>query len=340
MRMKNSRGFARWVLLMVILIAIGGTAVWFAQRKSAPSGPLEKVSIAFPTQPGSALLYLAQARGLFRDQGIEMAGQPVATGRQALDLMLQDKADLSIVADLPLVFAVAKAQKPIVLATLFRDHGGVAVVARRDRGISSPSDLRGKRVGVTFGSTTQFFFDAFLIERQIPPDSVTVVDLKFENIADAIMSGEVDAVCAWDPALAKAQEALQQNGLTFDSSSQYSFRFQLVVSEKYFMDHKDQLRRIVAALDQAEAYIAAQPAQARELVLQGTGMQEAAFKRGYDSGEIGLLLDQGLLLALDDQTRWAMKRGVVKSGPVPNYLDYIYPDALKAVKPQAVTLSY
>ena len=264
----------------------------------------------------------------------------MATGKQALDLMLQNKVDLSIVADLPLVFAVAKGNKPMVLATLFRDHGGVAVVARRDRGISLPGDLRDKRVGVIFGTSSQFFFDAFLTEHQIPTDSVTLVDLKFEEIADAITNGQVDAVCTWDPALGKLQEALKEQGLTFDSSNQYTYRLQLAASESYLRDHRDQMRRILAALAQAEAYVAKQPAEARNLVQQGTGMNEAAMKRGYDLGEIGLSLDQGLLLALDDQTRWAMKRGVVKSGPVPNYLDNMYLDALKAVKPEAVTLTH
>jgi ABC-type nitrate/sulfonate/bicarbonate transport system substrate-binding protein len=338
--MKRSRGFAHRALILVVMGAVAATVFWLVLRKSSPSGAVEKVSIAYLKHPGSALLYVAQEKGFFLDQGIEMTGQPMATGKQALDLMLQDKVDLSIVADLPLVFSVAKGHKPMVLATVFRDHGGIAVVARRDRGITSPGDLRGKRVGVTFGTSTQFFFDAFLMERQIPTDSVTLVDLKFEELADAIINGQVDAACTWDPALGKLQEALKDQGLTFDSSNQYTYRLQLVASEKYLLGHKDQVRRFLAALAQAEAYIAKHPAEARILIQQGTGMNDVAMKRGYDLGEIGLLLDQGLLLALDDQTRWAMKRGVVKSGPVPNYLDNLYLDALKTVKPEAVTLTH
>ncbi len=338
--MKPNFGSRRWALVWVIASAMAIALGWFALGPSYSFGPLEKVSIAFPTQPGSALLYVAQERGFFRDQGIEIAGQPVATGRQALDLMLQGKADLSIVADLPLVFAVAKGHKPITIATVFRDHGGVGIVARRDRGIALPGDLRGKRIGVTFGSTSQFFLDAFLMELQIPVNSVTLVDLKLENIAEAIISGQVDAVCTWDPALSKLQDALKEQALTFDTSNQYTFRFQLVASEIYLKDRRDLARKFLAALAQAETYIANQPAEARRLVLRATGMTEAAFRRGYDQGEMGLVLDQGLLLALDDQTRWAIKRGVIQSGPIPNYLDYLHFDALEFVKPQAVTLAH
>ena len=340
--MRNNLGSNRLILVLVFLslLAASTMGVWLWKRTPLPSGPLEKITISFPGFLGAAQFFVAQGRGFFRDVGLEIIEQPVLVGKEALNNVLQDKADLAITADLPLIFAVARGEKPIILATMFRDHGGVSVVARRDRGIASPNDLRGKKIGVSFNTSGHFFLDAFLMERQIPVDSITFVDVPFNHTADAIINGDVDAICTWDPALAKLQDTLKERGLTFDTSNQYTFRFQLVTSASYLKNHQKQLRRVLEAFAKADTYLEEHAADARKLVQLGTGMSDAVFKRGFDTAEVGLLLDQNLLLALDDQTRWAMKRGFVKKGPVPNYLDYVSFDALESAKHSAVTVPH
>ncbi len=37
-----------------------------------------------------------------------------------------------------------------------------AIVARKDSGISAPGDLKGKRIGYTPGTTSDFFLDSML----------------------------------------------------------------------------------------------------------------------------------------------------------------------------------
>jgi len=49
-------------------------------------------------------------------------------------------------------------------------------------------------------------------------------------------------------------------------------------------------------------------------------------------------LDQALLVNLEDQTRWAIKKRLTARTDMPNYLDYIYISGLQAVKPEAVRI--
>ncbi len=41
---------------------------------------------------------------------------------------------------------------------------------------------------------------------------------------------------------------------------------------------------------------------------------------------------------MEDEARWAMKEGLTDKKEVPNYLDFIFMDALELVKPEAVTI--
>jgi NitT/TauT family transport system substrate-binding protein len=83
-------------------------------------------------------------------------------------------------------------------------------------------------------------------------------------------------------------------------------------------------------------FIREHPDQAKAIISRYTGPDPASM-RFYDPDDFDLKLDQAMLLALDDQTRWAIKNGLVERQTVPNYLDYIHFDALQAVQPSAVT---
>jgi NitT/TauT family transport system substrate-binding protein len=45
------------------------------------------------------------------------------------------------------------------------------------------------------------------------------------------------------------------------------------------------------------------------------------------------------LLSLEDGARWAIRNKFTDATKVPNYLDYIYVDALKEVNPSAVKMA-
>jgi hypothetical protein len=51
-----------------------------------------------------------------------------------------------------------------------------------------------------------------------------------------------------------------------------------------------------------------------------------------------LVLDQSILVSLEDEARWAMNERLTDKKEIPNYLDFIYVDALEQAKPETVTI--
>ena len=49
-------------------------------------------------------------------------------------------------------------------------------------------------------------------------------------------------------------------------------------------------------------------------------------------------LEQQLLLIMEEQARWMIENRLTGRTAFPNYLNFIYPDALEAVKPKSVTI--
>lgn len=83
-----------------------------------------------------------------------------------------------------------------------------ALVVRNGSGINAPQDLKGKRVGVPFVSTTHFHLLFALEQFRIGANELRVVNMRPPEIAAAWERGDLDATFVWDPVLAK----VKQNG--------------------------------------------------------------------------------------------------------------------------------
>jgi ABC-type nitrate/sulfonate/bicarbonate transport system substrate-binding protein len=214
----------------------------------------------------------------------------------------------------------------------------MAVAVRKDRGIVRPEDLAGKTVGTVFGTNAQFFLDTLLLAHSVDRASVKVKDLKPGSLVEALEAGQVDAVTVWHPELARIQSSLGSSVTTLYGEELFVYRFLLVGAPDWIAAHPAAVRQVLAALRDAVGAIKSDPAQNMAIIGQAIGLNPQLIAKSFDPNDFYLSLDQTLLLALGDQTRWAMKQGLVPNGPVPNYLDFIRETPLAAVQPEAVKI--
>lgn len=334
--MRSSGRYSR-ILALVVACGIAIT-VWLTKlHPAAPNDPPEKLVIAGLSLPGTGLFFVARDQGFFRQQGLDVSLQLHATGKGALDSLFRSDADFAIAGDTPMVFSILAGHKLDILSTVYSPRGGIAIVARKDRA-ATPGDLKGKRLGVSLVSSGQFFADTFLLVNGIPSAAVRLADMSQAAMSEALLAGSIDAACLWQPYLAQTQAKLGDKGITFPNDALYTFRLSLVTRRGYAAVHRAQARKLLAALRQAQRFTTTTPAIALDIMSRQTGIARATFQSFFDPAEYDLGLDQGLLLALDDQTRWAIEQGFVKTDKLPNYLDYLDAAPLAAVSPDSVKI--
>ncbi len=79
-----------------------------------------------------------------------------------------------------------------------------ALVAREGSGIEKPEDLKGKKVGVPFVSTSHFHLLVGLEKVwKIDPREVDILNMKPPQIVAAWQRGDIDAAYVWPPALSE-----------------------------------------------------------------------------------------------------------------------------------------
>jgi len=332
--LQAPRRFTVLVLAAIEVIAL--TVTGCQPQKQA--GPPEKVTIAYSTASNAMLMYIAFAKDYFAQEGLEATPQPHAFGKPALQSVLEGKADLATVADTPIMFAIMNGKKITTLAVIQTTNKNEAIVARRDQGIAQPSDLQGKKIGVTLGTTGDFFADSFLLAHGIDRKQVKIIDLKPDEMAAALGVGKVDAVSAWNPTLIQLQKELGNQGIIFFGESLYTEIFCVVAGQEYVKNNPVAIKKVLRALLQAETFVQQQPEEARRLVAEFIKTDKVILDETWDIFTFRVTLDQALLVDFEDQSRWAIKHRLASRRDMPNYLDFIYVDGLQAVKPAAVRI--
>jgi NitT/TauT family transport system substrate-binding protein len=301
--------------------------------------PLQKITVAYTYQPQSTLVHVAVAKGYFVEEGLDVQPLMRTFGKAALETVIENKADFATVAETPIMFNVLKGEKIFVLANIEASSMNNAVVARKDAGISVPGDLKGKRVGVTSGTTGDFFLDSLLTANGLTRSEIQPVSLKPEEMQDAIMANKVDAVSTWNYPLTQISRQLGDTGTIFYDREIYTETFNIAARQEFVEKNPEQVKRFLSALIKAEDFVAKNPDEAQAIMSSATKIDRNLIRDVWDEFNYHVVLDQTLLLTLEDETRWAMNNKLTDQAAMPDYLSFIHVDSLKAVKPEAIRMS-
>ena len=334
LRAAPSVVFGAVALLCAVLLAL----VYTRTSTVSQAAPLDKLTIALSSTPHAALVHLAAAKGFFSAEGLDVTIVPVSHGKAALDLLAQGKTDLAAAAEVPFVISILNGKSFAIAATVASVSNEMAIVGRRDRSITAPRDLAGKKVGVTFGTSGEYFLWAFLIRHKVRPELVALADVPPGQMAKDLASGSMDAVSTWQPIRFGAEAALGENAVSFAEPNAYTVTHVLVGHREFLKTRRSTIERLVRAVLQAEAFNRSEPEQAIALVAQRMKIDVKVLQTGWQ--DLGLRVDllQSQLITLEDEARWAMARGYAPKRNVPNFLPHLYLDALVAVKPERVTV--
>lgn len=325
--------------MLVASVLLGSSYAWSVRRARAlDADAVDTVRIAATAYIGACPILMAQANGYFASEGVAAAIHVEPSGKAALEGALHGRADLATVADVPIMFAAVNGEPVSVVATIAtaeKDHG---IVGRRDRGIALPASLKGKRIGVPLGTSAHFFLDAFLNRQTLSPTDVSLVSVPPEELAGALARGDVDAVAVWQPFLSSSLAALGSAGVVFHGEAVYDVVYALAGTRDYVTGHSRAVQKVLRAAIRGARFCNETPDLAREHLAKLAPAGAITFKELWPSYRFEVALRQGLLIALEDETRWAMKNELTAETDLPNYLNNVDLEPLRVVAPAAVTV--
>ena len=156
-------------------------------------------------------LTIAEQKGYFKDEGLDVEFQDFPGGAKALQALIGGSVDAVSGAYEHTISQQAKGQN-IEALVLQGKYSAIVLLLPKAKAAAykSPKDLKGMKIGVTApGSSTNMFVNILLAKEGLKPDDVSIIGVGTGGGAVAIMKrGEIDALSNLDPVIS----LLESNG--------------------------------------------------------------------------------------------------------------------------------
>jgi NitT/TauT family transport system substrate-binding protein len=243
----------------------GGTSA-----KAAP------IRIAFSTWNGYIGIVIGVKEGLFEKAGVKVDYTVVEDPVQRFNAL--KSGSLDAIATTPDTFSRTNAQGIATVQVLGLDAsvGGDGIVA--ENSIKSVADLKGSKVGVSAGSTSQWFLAYVLDQDGMSLDDVEQVDMTSGDAGSAFAAGRIPAAVTWEPWLSKAQK--NPDGHVVVSTEKYPdiITDQVAFDPGFLKQHPDSVRAFVKGYQSAVDLLKSDPDKALEDVTDYLGQSPDEIK--------------------------------------------------------------
>ena len=327
-------------ILLNVLLILAAVSFIHGCAKEEPSytGPVEKVTVAAYAGDTGALIYIAENQGYFEKNGLEVTIKGYEAGKLAADALINGKADICTAAGFVFVSNSFDYADLRVLGTVATAEVK-ELVARKDKGITTTDNLRGKKIGVTKKSGGEFLLGTFLTFKGLSRIDVELVDLKPSEIVEAISNGDIDAAFTWDPNVYDIKKKIGDNAISWSGYTVgQNFYFVLITKEDWIKNNPKAAERFMKSLIEAEDYIKDNFEESKEFVKDRFDFESDYMDYSWPKQKFAVILEQAMLITFEDQARWRIENKLTDKTEVPNYLDSLYLDGLMSLKPEAVTV--
>ena len=251
--MSSIRALSRRAALAIgIAAALGGAQGAMAQSK--------EVTIAYQQIAGPMIAAMSSG-SIEKATGYKIHWRQFESGAKVATAMTSGDVQIGVIGSSPLAAAVSRGVELQLFWILDDINEAEALVVRNGSGIAKPVDLKGKKLGVPFVSTTHFHAMYALEQWGIKPSELQVLNMQPNQIAAAWERGDIDAAFIWDPALGR----IKQSGKVLITSGELSRKGKatfdgMAVQKKWGEANAEFMTRFVKALAEADAAFRANPA--------------------------------------------------------------------------------
>ena len=335
--MVNKKTITIATVLLIAVIIIGSFVYLNSQKLY--NGQIESINVAYSPFESLTLFWVAENQNFFSQNGLNVTAHKYDTGAGALAGVLNGEDDIVVgTTEFPLTANILNGAQIRTISSIAKSEF-IYLVGRVDRGIHEVSDLKGKTIGTAFGTIAQFYLGRFLDLNGLSIQEVTIVDLKTPaEWVDAVANGSIDAVATAQPTAEVAKDELGDNAVFWSIQSSQPLYAQAIATDEWIMSHPEIVNRFLKSLFQAEDFIINHPADAKAIVKNQLNLTDAYIGKVWSQNQFSLSLDQSLLLTMQDEAIWLISNHLTNTTTVPNFINYVYEDGLKSVKPGAVNI--
>jgi len=193
-RMRTGTSWLRRVGLTI------ATLIAMATLGAGPSAAQAAVRLSLNWKPEgqSAPFVLALDNGYYGAHGLDVTIEPATSSIEAVNRVASGAFDMGVGDINTLIrFRDENPSVPVTAVFILQNKAAFSIVGRKSRGVASPRDLQGKKVGAPSADPSFAQWPTFVKANGLDRAAITVVDIGAPVREPMLASGEVDAIIGY-----------------------------------------------------------------------------------------------------------------------------------------------
>lgn len=262
----------------MLVAALSVAMITGCGKKNTAGSDLDKITMTYVTSPLNVPSIVDKNEGIFEKEldelGVDVEYVEITSGAdQTQALASGDVQVLYAVGATSVILAKANGADIKVLNTYSRSPEAFCMYTA-DSAITSPEDLRGKKIAGPVGTNLHELLSSYLASANMTLEDVEFVNMTIPDTKAALDGGSIDVGLL---AGATAYQAEQQGyKLVTNGKGYIDAIIAVAVTEKFYGEHKDIIDAVMAGQDKISAFMNEKPEEAAALVAKALDLEEKA----------------------------------------------------------------
>jgi len=326
-----------FILFFIILLTLIGAVslhfnfqyLWQLEKYS--------VSIAVSKSPLSTPFYVAKSINAFKDTCVIVEYDEVIGGQRAFTKVINGETDFGTSSDSVIAFQSLAKKSFVTHAMFVQSDNDVKLMSRSSDEVKSIIDLKGKKIGVTKGTASEYFLSTLLAIDGLSIEDVELHHYKPEQLTNAFIINEVDAIVPWEPFAFNTVTLLNGQIKIHDTKNLNSLSFNLI-SKKADKRLVEKAKCVIQGLNIAIEFIVSNPEKSKKIVMNELNLTPAFINWVWPDYIFKLGLNQSLILSIKSQAKWAIDMQMSEYNEMPEVDDFVDCRAMQEVDSGAVNI--
>ncbi len=326
------------VILSLIILGIVGFILVNNDKKETllDNNVIHKTKFGIYNGDTSLLALIAEEKGFFKEENIDVELIKYPSGYHAMKGMLEGEVDYANCAEYV-------ASKYSFTHPNFKILGSMSVaningaIANVSKGITTPQDMKNTRIGTTIGTAAEYYSGVFLEYNKLSLDDVKIVDIHPKERLNVFRDDKADVLFTWEPMLYKLKKEYKEKVNIFPMPIGFEFYFLIVSDEKFHIKNPIISSKLLNSLYKAQNYIKDHPEEFKVFVKNYFNFDEEYTNYILEKNKFELTFPYVLSSVLQNQFKWLKNNNLVNGEPVK--LNTLFDtEVLKKIDSPAVTV--
>ena len=232
----------------------------------------QTVNVGAVTDITALPLFAASQQGYFASNGLDVKFRTFSSGSDMNKALAAGTVQFATASATSIPSSRSAGLLTTMIAGTVNDatqneyDASLGIIGRAASGVKAndPASLKGKKVAILAGSTTDFYFTSWLKQNGLTAADVKTVSISVPDMPVSLKQGNVDAVVSWEPYVSQEIREMGSEGVVVSRGApgNVAFIIGMGATDKTVKEDVGVLTKITAAVAQADQWVRKNPEKA------------------------------------------------------------------------------